>query len=300
MEDVGTITASWIDPTGKEWHLSNTSEELGWFTTNGPAGWGAAPIELVVDPLPRGGEQVRYIRSKPRRIQWPVYIGGDDHVQYTRRRQSLTRAFTMTTQRAAPGWLKVARPDGDARLIACYYEQGLEGASGEDHLFSRNVVTLYCPDGYWSGPEPITVERGISVVTAPFLNPFISITSSKVVSGGQADVTQVLNPGDVEGWPTWTLTGPMSKLTATNYTTGTRFALEYPLGDGQQITITTNRPTVRGPGDANLTKYIDWFNPEGTELWPLMDGVNDINFQVDGAANGTKVQMAFTPRYETA
>ncbi len=301
-EDVGTMTATWIDPTGKEWPLSTTDEEIGWFTTNGPAGWGATPIEIVTDPLPRGGEQVRFIRSKPKRIQWPVYVGGPDHLEYTRRRRQITRAFTMTTQRMAPGWLKVARGDGTARLIAGYYEQGWEGDAGQDFLFSRNVIQLFCPDGYWSDVGTYTVERGFDTAAlTPFLNPFLTIVSSRISSGSVEDPPVVVdNPGDVEAWPVWTLTGPLTKLTAESLTLGSRFAFEYPLAAGQQVVITTNRPHVRGPGDANLSKYVDWFNPVGTELWPLMDGRNEIRFYVENAGTGTHVLLSYTPRYETA
>lgn len=299
--DVGSITATWIDPTGREWALSDTSHELGWFTTSGPAGWGSTPVELVTDPLPRGGEQVRFIRSKPRRMQWPLYIGGRDHVEYTNRRRAITRAFTMTTQRMTPGWMRVARPGGEARVIACYFEQGMEGEAGQDWLSSRNVIQLYCPDGYWSDIKPVTVERTFAPEQNPFISPFITITSSRVLSGDEGDPPTVIdNIGDVEAWPVWTLTGPLTKVTAENNTVGSRFALTYPLAAGQTITITTNPVTVRGPGDANFARYVDWFNPDGTELWPLLDGPNEIQFRVDGAGAGTKVQLAFTPRYETA
>lgn len=299
--DVGKVTITWIDSTGREWALSDTSAELGWFTMPGPAGWGATPIELVTDPRPRGGEMVRFIRSKPRRMQWPLYFGGRDQLEYTDRRRRITRAFTMTTQRMVPGWIKVTRSDNSARLIACFYETGLEGEAGQDWLSSRNVVQLYCPDGYWQDAQPVTVERTFSPQNTPFISPFISITSSRVLSGNDGDPPTVIdNIGDVEAWPVWTLTGPLTKITATNFTVGSRFALTYGLAAGQQVTITTEPPTVRGPGDSNLARYIDWFNDAGTELWPLLDGPNEISFVVDGAGAGTKVQLSFTPRYETA
>lgn len=348
-EDAGTISATWLDPDGTEWPLSLLGEQPGWFTMNGPAGWGATPIELVTDPLPRGGEQVRFIRSKPRRIQWPMYIGGSNHLQHVDRKRRLTRAFTKTTQRGKPGWLIIARPDGRKRLIAAYYEQGLEGEAGEDHTWAKPVITLFCPDGYWSadrevrayreivpggttnptdpGEPEVPTEPGTPGARKPFLNPFMTISSSKIVSGGgggdgggsgddggagsggdgggsgtggDSDLTLINNPGDVEAWPVWTVRGPMTRLVAENVTLGTRFALTYTLLAEQTITITTNRPTVRGPGNSNLTGKIDWFNPVGTELWPLIDGNNQIRFRVDGAGSGTRVDLVFTPRFETA
>src|SRR5690349_10541601 len=72
--DVGTLQATWTDPDGEVYQLTDISPELGWFTTQGPSGWWATPIELVTDPLPRGGEQVRYIRVNPRTIIWPLHV----------------------------------------------------------------------------------------------------------------------------------------------------------------------------------------------------------------------------------
>lgn len=311
-EDVGTLTASWVDPTGVEWPLSVSADDLGWFTMNGPAGWGATPIELVTDALSRGGEQVRFIRAKPRRIQWPLYVFGDDHMQYTERNRRIMRAFTMTTQRQAPGYLRIQRPDGRFRQIACYYEQGFEGEAEQGHLWSKYVLQLYCPDGYWAGDRNIVADRSFVGETAPgdpgtpatFYTPFMRLTSSQIVSageGGELGNTTIANPGDVEAWPSWVITGPMTSMSARNITLGLRFGLVHTLTAGQTITITTNRPSVRGPGDENLSGEIDWFYVGGgAYLWPLEDGNNEIEFQVDGAGPGTKIAMTFTPRYEAA
>jgi hypothetical protein len=75
-------------PDGQVWQLSNTDDELGYFTTDQIAGWGTTPIELVTDALSRGGEEVRFVRAQPRRITWPLHIHGDTHLQF------LTRSAT--------------------------------------------------------------------------------------------------------------------------------------------------------------------------------------------------------------
>jgi hypothetical protein len=41
--DVGNMYATFTDPDGTMWELSDTSPTLGWFTTFGIAGWGARP-----------------------------------------------------------------------------------------------------------------------------------------------------------------------------------------------------------------------------------------------------------------
>jgi hypothetical protein len=290
-EDVGTMVATWTTPDGAVIQLSNTSPDMGWFTTSGPAGWGANPVSLVTDPLANGGEQVRFIRSEARRITWPLHVYGQTYQQFQQRYRRIMRAFTMTTQRRAPGILTVYLPDGSARFIAAYYETGFGGEGGENWLSANPVLTLYCPDGYWSDVDPITVtRRGGSTVEASFYNPFINLGQSQTLGA-----TVINNPGEIDAWPTWTITGPMSKITAVNETLGVQFALTTTLTEGQQVRITTNRPTVRGPGDSNLTGKLDW---PSAVLWPLVPGDNAINFALENASSSSQVSMSFYPRYE--
>lgn len=328
LETVGTPSFSWIDPDGREWPLSNTREDLGWFTIMGPSGWAAAPIELVTDDLPRGGVSVRHIQSKPSVIQWPLEIFGSTHDEFVQRYRRISRAFTLTTRRHKPGVLRVVRPDGTIREAECYYSDGLGGENEQNHLFARPVISLFVPDGKWRASSPTIAVRTFTAPTpgdpgdpatpVNFFSPYISLSSSQVVGSSNppgenpdpletespgddsASLTTINNVGDVEAWPVWTITGPMARLRAWNVTLGTRFSLTYNLSDQQTITITTDRPTVRGPGDSNLSKYIDWFDTSGVELWPLVDGPNVVGLEVDGAGANTSVQMAFTPRFDNS
>lgn len=340
-ETVGTPNFTWVDPDGVEWPLSNPSEDIGWFTITGPSGWGAAPIEFATDSLPRGGESVRHIQSKSSTILWPMEIFGRNHTEFVQRYRRISRAFTLTTRRGLPGRLRAQRPDGTVREIECFYAEGLGGETGQNHLFARPVISLYCPEGKWRSTTEIVAERtfasgggsgggeggggegggGGGGTTANFFSPYISLSSSGVVGstppttppdpdGGDGDdgntddntasLTTIVNPGDVEAWPVWVITGPMTQLRAWNETLNTRFALTYTLTEQQTITITTFRPTVRGPGDANLSKHIDWFNTAGTELWPLADGPNIVGLEVDGAGATTQVRMSFTSRFDNS
>lgn len=329
LETVGKPVFTWVDPDGREWPLSNTSEELGWFTL-WPSGWGASPIEITTDQLPRGGEAVRAIASKPSTLQWPLEIFGRTHDEFVSRYRRISRAFKLTTRRQRPGVIRVQRPDGSVRQAQAFYAQGLEAEAEQNHLFARPVVSLLVPEGKWRAALPVVVERSFtgSGGTIPedpeepeepvtFFAPYLSVTSSNVVGtpgggdtggdgstgGGEDDpasLTTITNPGDEEAWPVWTVVGPMTQLRAWNVTLGTRFALTYPLGVEQTITITTDLATVRGPGDTNLSRHIDWFNPAGTELWPLTDGPNVVGLEVDGAGTTTKVRMEFTPRYDNS
>lgn len=291
IEDVGTITATWTDPTGTVWPLSDTSDDVGWFTTPGPAGWNATTYEIVTDPLPRGGEQVRFIRSKPGTITWPIYVWGDTHLQYVERHRQIRRAFTKTLHRGLPGVLTVARPDASARTIEAYYQGGMEGEAGEGWLFAHDAITLWCPDGYWRDVNSVSVPHSY-IPGSDFLNPFPTVSDS--LNLGESTIN---NPGDVVAWPEWTITGPMTALAATNVTTGLEFTLTFPLIAGEQATITTDRPAVRGPAGQNLSSYLDW---PTAYLWGLEPGDNDVIFNVSGGTTGTSVTLTFNSRYEGA
>ncbi len=326
LESVGTPSFSWIDPDGVEWPLSNTREDLGWFTIRGPSGWGAGPIEMATDERPRGGVSVRHIQSKSSTLLWPLEVFGRTHDEFVQRYRRISRAFTLTTRRHKPGVLRVARPDGTVRTAECYYSDGLGGEAEQNHLYARPVISLLVPEGKWRSSVPVVAVRTFTVAdpasvpaAESFFSPFINVSSSHLVGSGppagtdidegqgnessgddSASLTTINNPGDVEAWPVWTITGPMTRLRAWNVTLGTRFAMTYTLSEQQTITITTDPPTARGPGDSNVSKYIDWFNSAGTELWPLTDGPNVIGLEVDGAGITTSVQMAFTPRFDNS
>lgn len=288
-EDVGNMFATWTDPTGVVWPLSDIAPERGYFTRPEIAGWGAQPYEIVTDPMSRGGESVRYIRPKPARLTWPIHIWGDTHQEFVDRYRAVRRAFLMTVHRQQPGWITVSRPDGTARSIAAFYEDGFGGEGGENWLAANPALTLFCPDGSWRDVDQL-VERRSGSAPVTFFNPFPQLSSSQVLG-----LTDITNPGDVTAWPTWTITGPCSAVTATNHTTGEAFTFTHTLAAGEVATITTDRPTVRGPLSENLSGSLNW---PAAALWGLLPDVNNVEFVVAGGTQATVIELAFYPRYE--
>jgi hypothetical protein len=195
------------------------------------------------------------------------------------------------TRRLGPGRLQIARPDGSVREILACYEAGFDGEPRQGWTYDTAVLALYCEDPYWRDVAPTTVLREFAL-GADFLRPFMTVSSSRTLGE-----TQIDNRGDVEAWPAWTITGPASSVGATNSTTGEAFTLTHTLLAGQIVGITTDPPTVRGPAGEVLTGSLDW---PGARLWALQPGVNDVDFQVGGSGPGTRIELSYYQRYETA
>ncbi|TYK45152.1 phage tail domain-containing protein [Actinomadura decatromicini] len=296
---VGFATARFVEANGTIWPL--TSPTSGWFTlSEGVSGLGAAPYELAKDDHPRGGSRLRSSRPNDKTIVWPMHVFGKDHLQFVARWRALAEAFTRTL-RIGAGWLEITRPDGSRRRIACYYEDGFEGQGrqGTGVASDSVILSLYCEDPYWIDPVPVTGYRAYSV-GVPFLNPFPTVSSGQVLGA-----TTLTNPGGVEAWPTWVVTGPASLVTFTNEDTGESFAFNPDAtaighGDllaGEKVTITTNPPRVTFQDGSNWIGGLDW---PGAVLWALPPGESAITFQLDGAGPGSRVDLSYNARYETA
>jgi len=300
LPDVGFATATYTDPTGLVWPLTNTLS--GWFTVaDGVSGIGAAPVELATDDHARGGSRVRHVQPMSRVIVWPLHVYGETHTEFTSRWRQLATAFTRTLREGA-GWLEIARPDGSRRRIAVHYQSGYEGqgSQGTGIVSDTAVLSLYCEDPYWRDVTAVTERREYSGAGEDFFQPYPSLTSSQTLGD-----TELTNPGDVVAWPEWLITGPASSITAENARTGEQFALDpnaAPIGHGnlltgQQVTITTDPPRVRYQNGDNWVGGLDW---PGAVLWGLLPGVNDVIFTLNGSGSGSSVQLSYYPRYETA
>lgn len=303
LPEIGYASITYVDPAGTRWPMTDLAAD--WYTlAEGVSGLGAAPYTLTSDPHPRGGERLRHVQPQARTIVWPVLVKGADHLAFTANWRNLAAAFTRTLRRGAggvrvPGSLEVARPDGSMRRIEVYYSDGWDGRGqrATGITWDSAVLTLWCEDPYWVDAQPVTVHRETGA-QVDYLVPFPSVSSSQVLGA-----TTVTNPGDVDVWPTWVITGPASAITFTREDTDEAFTLDMaatvhgPLLAGETVTISTDPPRVRSGTGENLVAGLNW--PEAV-LWSLPPGPTPVTFQLDGAAAGSAVDLTFYPRYETA
>jgi hypothetical protein len=278
-----------------------TTPALGWHTLDLVSGLGAVPITITSDPYARGGVIIRHTQPQPRYLTWPLRVRGTDHSDFLTLWRPLMLAFTQTRY-LGPGILTIARPDGSARQIQAVYQSGFDGTPGDlsGWQYDTAVLTLLCPDPYWTSIDETIVDRAYAGSAADFFDPYPTISSADTLGD-----TTVTNPGDAPAWPTWTINGPASGIAATNNLTGESFTLDPDatgIGHGnlllgETITISTNPPAVRGPDGSIWTAALDW--PDAV-LWPLYPGDNPVTFTVSGSGAGTSIALAFHNRYESA
>ncbi|MFI1194089.1 phage distal tail protein [Micromonospora sp. NPDC020750] len=279
---------TWFDPDGVEWPLNPPGRER--FTLNAVTGYGLTPVSIQTRPDPRGGVQVMGIRDQARVLTWPVRVRARTHLEFLALWRALGESFALT-KRKGPGLFRLTRPDGSAREVLAYYQAGWEGEPGQGQTEDTPALSLLCPDGAWRDSQPITLTRAYGE-SVDYLLPFPNISSGDVLGA-----TQMTNPGTVEAWPSWTVTGPASQIVATNHTLGRTFTLNYGLSAGQTLTITTRPGRVLGPTGQMLGGALQ---RPGSTLWRLEPGVNDLEFAVSGSGPGTTIALTFWPRYNIA
>lgn len=299
LPGVGFSVATWYAPDGSVWPL--TAPDSGLFTiADGVSGLDAAAITVTTDDRQRGGVKVRHVQPVERLITWPIYVYADTHMEFVELWRRVASAFTQTTRLGA-GTLEIARPDGTARRVQAYYQEGFASQAKQGYGITSDycVLTLLCEDPYWRDVAVTTIHREYGV-PVDFQVPYPTVSSSQVL--GQ---TTVENPGDVEAWPDWTITGPATLVTATNTTRGESFqvnpnAAAIAHGNllaGQKVTVSTEPPAVRYQDGSVWTGALNW---PGAVLWPLDPGESDVTFQLDGSAAGSAVDLSFRARFETA
>lgn len=298
MVDPGTYTPTWISPSGVELAL-NPPSDLHW-TLRAVGGLGAPPVEHITTPAPDGGSIVDWTREKDRTILWPLRIMADTHMAYLEHWREVVDLITQT-RRLGPGKLRITRPDGSAREIPALYSSGLEGDPDDGNwLRSTDVVNLLCPSPWWQATTATAIER-YQAPQPDYLAPYPNISSGEIL--GQ---TTLVNPGQADAWPVWTIRGPMTQVTATNNTRGETFTITYTLARGETITITSRPIQIRGPASENLIAALSL--PAGRP-WRLDAATSsDVVFSVigaeaettPGADDGTLIRLEFYPRYETA
>lgn len=288
----------WYGPDGSTIELTSGP----YTSVTGRSGFGVVEPDPVVERTMSGAAWMRDVRATPRVMSVPLVIQGSSREEYLAAYRGLQRALRHHRPGGgiAPGVLRVVLPDGSWREIPAYYQGGLDMTEDvvDDLLWYRGEfpnLELYAPDPAFLGREEAHTWR--IVVTARPFYPIYPVTLSPGELGGSATVT---NPGDVDAYPIWELTGPGTP-TVTNTDTGQSWGFTGELAPGQVVTVDTRPPDVAP--DTGLTAVdgdgTDWWpNFDGLpDLWTLPPGTTTLEVTMTGATEDSLIRLRFRPRY---
>lgn len=287
---MATESVVWIDPDGAQ-----TPLRIGLNSQQGDmVGRFMPPVQHTDDQLPfTDGSVHRQTVFNERQFGLPINVLGTSQTDLRTKVRALVHA--MNPKRGS-GVIRVTSPLGDVRDIDCRYVSGLDLNENVDKG-GRNgqsaIVTFKANDPFWHDTGD-TVQSW-QIVTVPTFFPIfpLRLTSSSIVV---ADI--VVNSGDTEMWPIWTITGPgggAGGISLINVTTGQMLAFETTLlGLGEFITIDTKLKTVTLNDGTNLFGDLDPLSV----LWPFVEGSNTINLVLNSATPGTSLLSAsYRQRY---
>lgn len=195
--------------------------------------------------------------------------------------------------------LVVERPDGSTRWVEGYRVGdggSWDAGTWSVHGWQRWGLTLRCPDPWWRS-DPVTWPFNYSIGGGFFPLLPVALSPSRV-SGEVSTLSMV---GDVESYPTWTLTGPCTAVTATDMVRGRSWTVTGPLLAGQSATVRTDPrlaaegPLVTGPDGSSWGSHL----AAPFDLWPLGPEAPRIKVEIATAAPGAAVTAVVNPLWES-
>lgn len=280
----------------------SNSKWPGIFMMPGATGLDSPPFELHADDSPNlDGGIFRDARAVAREIMLPVYLHGID-----RRTVRDLKSKLISSLNPKKGFCVLKFVEGDAtpRYLHCYYKGGMEGSEAQDDAgftWKKFGIQLTAYDPYFYSDD-IQVAQWLFGEGQAFVsdtNPFFPLhLNGGIVQGSQVHVH---NPGDIEAWPRWELTGPIKAFEFVS-PEGESFGISVPEDGsdvvplGRTLTIDT-RPGYKSLKDDAGTNYWPMLDAN-PELWALPEGDSTLTVNIVPGSTNTKVRVVFQPKYE--
>ncbi len=277
------MSLTWIAADGAVWDLGagQTVEALA-----GLAGTGMPTQDqtFVQSGVGHGATLAR-TRHAAREIPVPVRLDRVDVAAFA----------TALDPDNGDGRLVYSNPDtGTDRVVTCRYASGMEIVHDLPRL--RRPVLVFrttTPDPFWNDVDDTvhTYAIGDLGLWMPF--PPIAVITQDVLSS-----PTIVNDGDKEAWPVWTIAGPADSVALANTSTGRSLRVAQSVADGDTLTIDT-RPGVKTVLDQDGMSAFALLDEINDDLFPLAVGTNTIDVSLEGATLSSSVSIAWRRRWLT-
>lgn len=265
----------------------------------GVSGLDMPPFQVHTDDSPNlDGSMFRGARAAARQILLPVFVYGIDRRTLRDFKRKLANALNP---KAGYCVLTFTEQDGIPRRLQCYYTGGMEGNESLDASGFKWVaygIQLSAVDPWFYGDTEAAADWSFGS-SQPFLGtPFFPVKLG--VGTPSSSTLAVNNPGDIEGWPVWTITGPLKSFEFTG-PDGTSWGIPAQAGgadclqSGRTLTVDC-RPGYKTIKDDQGTNYFPLMSPNPS-LWSLPPGISTFQAELVAGSGTPTVGMKLSPRY---
>lgn len=251
-------------------------------------------VAQKVPRLTRGagsGASYRGGRTDTRLMDLDVFFSASDRDGMQSLFRRLSAAVLPREGRSLPR-LVVEYPNGSAVEMPFVYLSGLEGAESVLDTSGRFLISVECPDPFWTARDALQFAVSADTSGTPFLNDLsqLPVTSSNAIGS-----LTVLNAGDVPADLTVILSGPSTGAT-TILVNGVGYVFSTALGSAEVVTVTRGPLGVTVVDQAGVNRYADLAAaPKFPQLNP---GVNTVAVTMVGATSASRISGNYKARFE--
>ncbi|MFF4245223.1 phage tail domain-containing protein [Streptomyces sp. NPDC001822] len=267
----------------------------------GATGLDMPPYAVHMDESPNlDGATVRGARATARPVMLPIFIYGIDRKTLREFKAKLANALNP---RLGYSVLTFIEQDGETRRLKCYYAGGMEGSEAvgsSGFTWISYGIQLTAADPFFYGDTATAANWSFGLDQPLLSSSFLPVTLAKGVAS--TGTLTVENPGDIEAWPVWEITGPLKRFKFTG-PDGTSFGISDQPGGADVIatgrTLTVDcRPGFKTVADDTGQIYFPLLSASPS-LWSVPPGTSTAQADLLAGSGRPTVKMTLYPRYLT-
>jgi hypothetical protein len=254
----------------------------------GMAGFGIPATEVRIAESASDGGIWRYTKRGIRDVDLPITILGSSRASVQEKLRRLARA---TQDKKGPTQLRALYPNGESVRLELHYTGGAESQWGETQgrTWCQWVMSFQAPMPFWESNDGQSFSL-TSGQTGRGLLPQLS--KLRVSSSNALGTVVVQSNADVDVFPVWTITGPISEFEATDGELS--FGFNDEVLEGETITVDTEAGTVRDQDGNNRYSLLK----PAPKLFPFQPGETVINVTGSATSEDTIVRCDYALRFE--
>lgn len=285
------VALSLISPDGAELPLASDPWAPGAYRVmDGTAGLGLPVSSPAFTESAGDGRRLGNVRTSGRLITLALGIFLDDRAAVEAALDKLSDHLAYVDGKPLPR-LRARYRDGSAREIEFVHTGGgTEGLTALGDDISRPILTLDCPDAYWTAVDysEFVVAQTNDGVT--FLETLPRVYLQPSDAFGEVKVT---NPGKVPSWVDWELRGPLTRVEAAMGSD--KWAFEAPLLAGEVVYVRKTPAGIEVVDTTGASRYTAI--ADVPRFFQLPPGNSTLTVTVTGTTLESRVIGRYRPRF---